>query len=213
MASRLPPEYDFHRIFILSPAHCGGRRAQYILDNDAKFDLARKMRMPAGAPIGRVFTFLSGLYFRGKVTYARAFATPPQGVAGSYVITPDRGLIPTEVAIGVAELREMAACDVDPKNPRYREPLERHAKALAARKDIDQVVLLGSIATSKYVDILLKVFGDKLHFPEEFVGRGDMSRGGLMLRRVVERRELNYVPVKGAVRTGKRPPKLEKKKV
>jgi hypothetical protein len=71
-----------------------------------------------------------------------------------------------------------------------------------------QIVLLGSIASGKYVDILGRVFGERLVFPADFVGRGDMSRGGLMLRRVREGRELDYTPVLTAVRRGPRPPKL-----
>ena len=70
------------------------------------------------------------------------------------------------------------------------------------------VTLLGSIASDKYVDVLLGVFGERLTFPAEFVGRGDMSRGGLLLRCVRERQELAYVPLAGAVRHGPRPPRL-----
>jgi predicted kinase len=73
-----------------------------------------------------------------------------------------------------------------------------------------EVVLLGSVATPKYVEPLLEIFGERLMFPQEFVGRGDMSRGGLMLRCASEMRELTYVPVAGAVRHGARPPKLPK---
>jgi hypothetical protein len=69
-------------------------------------------------------------------------------------------------------------------------------------------VLLGSIASPKYVDVLLDVFGDRLHFPLDFVGRGDMSRGGLLLRQATAGVELEYGPVRGAVRRGTRPPKL-----
>jgi hypothetical protein len=58
------------------------------------------------------------------------------------------------------------------------------------------------------VDVLLEALGDRLLFPSEFVGRGDMSRGGLMLRCVRENRELEYAPVAGATRHGKRPPRL-----
>jgi hypothetical protein len=36
-----------------------------------------------------------------------------------------------------------------------------------------------------------------------------MSRGGLLLRCAADRTELSYIPVQGAVRKGKRPPKLE----
>src|SRR5262249_62023500 len=72
-----------------------------------------------------------------------------------------------------------------------------------------EVVLLGSIATPKYIEPL-SIFGERLVFPAEFVGRGDMSRGGLLLRCVREQTELSYVPVAGAVRHGARPPKLPK---
>jgi hypothetical protein len=69
-------------------------------------------------------------------------------------------------------------------------------------------VLLGSIASAKYVDVLEPVFRSRLLFPSEFVGRGDMSRGGLLLRCVRAGLELTYGPVIGAVRTGVRPPRL-----
>ncbi|HEV8347452.1 MAG TPA: hypothetical protein VGQ16_12805, partial [Vicinamibacterales bacterium] len=71
-----------------------------------------------------------------------------------------------------------------------------------------EVVLLGSIASRKYVDVLLEIFGDRLRFPVEFVGRGDMSRGGLLLRMAAAGMELEYGPVAGAVLHGARPPKL-----
>ena len=71
-----------------------------------------------------------------------------------------------------------------------------------------EIVLLGSIATGKYVNVLLASFGDRLRFPVDFVGRGDMSRGGLMLRCAADRQELPYIAVAGAIVNGKRPPKL-----
>jgi len=196
------------RVFLLSPAHCGGIRAGYLLDDSATFELALKIRTPQGATLGEVFSFLSGLYFRGKVAYARAFAAPPDGVAESLVITTNRGLVPADTFITVADLRDMGGVDIECDDPRYRRPLERDVRALAARRDVDEVVLLGSVATGKYVDVLLEALGDRLHFPSEFVGRGDMSRGGLMLRCAREGKELAYVPVAGATRHGKRPPKL-----
>ena len=204
----MPPPAP-RRVFLLSPAHCGGRRAGYVLNDHATFELALKIRTPQGAALADVFTFLSGLYFRGKVAYANAFAAAPPGVAGSLVITTNRGLLSADTFISVDELRDMGGVDIESDDPRYRGPLERDARALAARKDLDQVVLLGSVATGKYVDVLLEALGDRLHFPAEFVGRGDMSRGGLMLRCVREDRELTYVPVTGTARHGKRPPRLD----
>ena len=69
-------------------------------------------------------------------------------------------------------------------------------------------MLLGSIATGKYADVLLDILGDRLLFPPSFVGRGDMSRGGLLLRCVRAGMELPYEPLRGAIRHGPRPPKL-----
>jgi hypothetical protein len=206
--------HDF-RIFILSPANCGGNRGRMLLSERASFDLATRLRSRHGAPLGEVFSFVSGLYFRGKLAYARAFARPtdpasPVAGAGVFVITPSAGLRSPDTPVTVAAIRAFAGVDVAPDNPRYRKPLESSARAIAA--DIGpacQVVLLGSIASPKYLDILAGVFGDRLVFPAEFVGRGDMSRGGLMLRSAHAGQELTYVPLAGAVRHGARPPKLD----
>jgi hypothetical protein len=202
------------RIFLLSPANCGGRRATMIMSERATFELAARLRAPAGAPIGEVFAFLSGLYFRGKLAYARAFARPPEpdseiSGAGSFVITPNAGLRPIDTPVTLDALRRFARVDIAVDNARYRRPLESSARALAGDIGPDcDVVLLGSIASPKYVDILQDIFGSRLLFPADFVGRGDMSRGGLMLRSVSADEELTYVPVAGAVRHGVRPPRL-----
>ena len=198
------------RTFLLSPAYAGGQRAQMILNERAQFDLARRLRSDNRPTLGEVFTFLSGLYFRGKLAYANAFAQPAPRTSGVLVITPNRGLVPAASPIGIEDLRDFATVDIDQDDPRYRRPLERDAKKLARKLTEDcEVVLLGSVATGKYVDILLAHFGKRLRFPAEFVGRGDMSRGGLLLRSAVDRIELDYISVAGAVRKGKRPAKLE----
>ena len=198
-----------HRIFLLSPAYAGGERARMILREQAEFQLARTLRGKSGAPIADVFTFLSGLYFRGKIAYATAFARPAHRTPGVLVITPTRGLIDARTRIRLDDLREFARVDIDESDPRYRLPIERDAQRLAAKLTAQsEVVLLGSIATGKYVEILLASFGERLRFPAEFVGRGDMSRGGLMLRCAADGQELSYIPVAGATVNGKRPPKL-----
>ena len=108
------------------------------------------------------------------------------------------------------DLRAIARIGVAPDEPRFAEPLARDAAALAARlAGDDVVVLLGSIATGKYVDVIERRLDGRLRFPSEFVGRGDMSRGGLMLRCVRENRALSYVPVAGSARHGARPPRLD----
>lgn len=204
------------RVFLLSPANCGGRRARIVMGERAAFDLAQRLRTRDGAPIGEVFAFLSGLYFRGKLAYGRAFAQPPDPLspiagAGVFVITPTAGLRPVDTLVTVDALRAFARVDVAIDNPRYRKPLETSARALAADLGPDcDVVLLGSIASPKYVDVLQSIFGDRLLFPADFVGRGDMSRGGLLLRSVRDGRELDYLPVAGAVRRGSRPARLER---
>jgi hypothetical protein len=202
------------RIFLLSPANCGGRRAAMVMSERATFDVAVRLRTPHGAPIGDVFAFLSGLYFRGKLAYARAFARPPDpesaiSGAGAFVITPSAGLRSVDTPVTLDALRGFARVDIALGNNKYRRPLEASARAIASDIGPDcEVVLLGSIASPKYVDILQAIFGDRLLFPADFVGRGDMSRGGLMLRCVSAAEELMYIPAAGAVRHGTRPPKL-----
>jgi hypothetical protein len=197
-----------HRIFLLSPAYAGGERARMVLRDQAQFELARRLR-DKGASVAEVFTFLSGLYFRGKIAYADAFAQPPRGMPGVLVITPTRGLIDARTRIRLDDLREFAAVDIHEDDPRYRLPIERDARRLALKLSTEsEVIFLGSIATGKYVDVLLANFGQRLRFPADFVGRGDMSRGGLMLRCATDRQELSYLPVAGAIVNGKRPPKL-----
>lgn len=207
----MPRKVDIaaERIFLLSPAYAGGRRAQMILNERAQFDLARRLRGKDGATIAEVFTFLSGLYFRGKIAYANAFARSQEGHCGVFVITPSRGLLDARSTITSSDLREFATIDIDEEDPRYRKPLEKSLRRLA--KDLSancDVVLLGSIATGKYVEVFLKHFRERLRFPADFVGRGDMSRGGLLLRCAADQAELQYIPVAGARLNGKRPPKL-----
>lgn len=198
------------RIFLLSPANASGLRAQMILSERAEFALAARLRQE-GLPLGEVFSFISGLYFRGKLAYAQAFAPGTNGVPGSFVITAGGGLVPPEKVVTVQQLRDISGVPIEAKEPRYREPLERDARTLLQRiGKASEVVLLGSVATPKYVEPLLGVFGDRLMFPAEFAGRSDMSRGGLMLRCARSGEELTYVPVATAVRHGPRPPKLPK---
>ena len=185
-----------------------------VMSPAAQFALARQLRSAEGTSLGEVFSFVSGLYFRGKLAYARRFAQPPDPAdpvvaGGVLVITPNAGLRSPDTPITLPSLEAFAAASIDLANPSYREPLEQGANALedAVGPDCD-VVLLGSIASGKYVEVLQPVFGNRLVFPPAFVGRGDMSRGGLMLRCVLAGMELDYAPIAGATRHGQRPPKL-----
>jgi hypothetical protein len=154
---------------------------------------------------------VSSLYFRGKLAYARAFARPPRGEAGVHVITPCDGLLAPDAPLRLGDLRRYARVPVDAEEERYRRPLLRDLRRLAPAWAESEVVLLGSIASRKYVELLTSVLEARVLFPADFVGRGDMSRGGLMLRCVQEGRELPYVTLLGAERRGTRPPPLPKR--
>jgi len=203
------------RVFLLSPANCNGIRARRVVSDAAQFALAEQLRTAAGAPLGEVFSFVSGLYFRGKLVYAKRFSRPPDPTdrfvaSGVLVITPNAGLRAADVAITRASIQAFAGEPIDLTNERYRRPLEQGALALSASIGPDcDVVLLGSIASGKYVEVLLPIFGERLLFPPAFVGRGDMSRGGLMLRCAASGEELEYTPIAGAIRQGRRPAKLD----
>ncbi len=156
---------------------------------------------------------MSGLYFRGKLAYATTFGRAPEAAAwmrgGSLVITQNRGLVPVETRVCLEHLEAFRSTDIHVNEPTFRKPFERDARLVKdALGDDGEVVLLGSIASAKYVDVLLEVFGERLLFPKDFVGRGDMSRGGLLLRATDAKTELEYASVKGAIRHGVRPPKL-----
>jgi len=168
------------RIFLLSPANLGGVRGQRILNGRSSLDFEN------GVAIGEVFTYISSLYFRGKLGYAQSFGAEP-----ALVITAGFGLMAAHSRIGMDDLRRMAAVPIDASEALYREPLERDACALDSSSEI---VLLGSLATPKYLEPLLRIFGTRLLIPGKFVGLGDMSRGGLMLQRVRSGQELAYVP-------------------
>jgi hypothetical protein len=186
------------RVFLLSPANCSGERAQLLLRSGADFALARELQSISGARLRDVFQFMSGLYFRGKLAYADRFARPPGRGAGALVISAGGGLLDLDERVRPDDLRRFADVPIDPKDPRYRLPLERDARILAKRLGArGEVVLLGSIATRKYTEVLLGIFADRLRFPTAFVGRGDMSRGSLMLRSARAGLELEYLPVPG----------------
>ncbi len=201
----MPP----YRVFLLSPANCGGKRAGLLFRESAAFDLARRLR--AGAvPIGEVFTFVSGLYFRGKLAYASAFGYAPDGVPPALIITSNRGLVPPDEPMTLDDLAACGSVPVDLADVRYRRALEASAIYLATMLPEDcPVVLLGSIASGKYYDLLVDVLEPRLAYPAEFIGRGDMSRGALMLEVARRGQELTYIPARGGPRRGPRAPGVD----
>jgi hypothetical protein len=204
---------DAPRVFVLSPARLDGARGQMLLNPRSQFALARELESQEGAAIGDVFSFLSGLYFRGKLTYANAFADPPEHAPPVLIITTHRGLMTPDERVRRHDLELFSRVDLGRNDQQFLRPLISDATSLEVQlNSAGRVVLLGSIATGKYVDPLLGVFGERLLFPATFVGRGDMSRGGLLLRSVRSGVELDYIPVQGALRHGSRPPKLARLK-
>lgn len=196
------------RVFLLSPATLAGVRGRRILAGHGEAPFLAELHRGGTVPLGRLHAHISSLYFRGKRAYARRFGWRSQGPA-ALVVTPDRGLLSLYTRVGLTDLRAMAGTEIDPREPRYLEPLLATAGTL--RESLHpggRAILLGSIATGKYLDPLLEVLGDRLLFPSAFVGRGDMSRGGLLLRAVRTGEELAYTAAAGAERRGSRPPRL-----
>ncbi len=166
-----------------------------LLRPGANFELAQRLR-GAGAPLAEVFTFVSGLYFRGKVTYARRFGKSSDGSPASFVMTAGGGLCQLNETVTLARLEGWQKVTVSERNPHFTAPLQRHAAELLDRHDPQtQFVLLGSVASNKYVAPLREVLGERLLFPELFAGLGDMARGALLLRAVEDGRELAYRPI------------------
>jgi hypothetical protein len=183
-------------ILLLSPARLNGPRGRLLLRPEADVELARRLQSPGGAPLSEVFSFVSGLYFRGKAAYAEAFGNSGSEAPAAFVMTAGGGLCPLKERVDSHRLARWANVSIHEDNPHFTAPLYRHASELAKAHDAKtRFVLLGSVATKKYVTPLLDVFGERLLFPREFLGRGDMSRGALLLRAVRERRELEYCPV------------------
>jgi hypothetical protein len=194
---------------LLSPARCSGPRA--VLLPQTQGSLGAGLR-GEGAALGDVFSFLSSLYFRGKATYAAQFGARGLKAPGALVITPGHGLCRLSTPLRAEDLTRIGSIEVDVDNPAFLEPLLRDAQLLLRALPAEcEIVLLGSIATPKYVQPLLGVFAERLLFPREFVGRGDMSRGGMLLRAAREGQELSYAPVQSSVRTGPRAARLSKR--
>jgi len=194
------------RLFLLSPASLNGLRAKQLTSPRARFALAQKYQSPEGVEIGDAFAFMSALYFRGKIAYARRFAVPSPVIGGDgiFVITPGYGLVPPDWRITEERIKRMKKIDVDAATRSYVKPLREHARALDnILGPDDEVVLLGSVATGKYVDVLWPILGSRLRFPAAFAGLGDMARGGLMLRAARAGKELEYRTLDG---DRKRPP-------
>jgi hypothetical protein len=186
------------RIFLLSPANVSGIKGQRLLSPTGDSDLVLRLRQ-SGATLGEVYRFISSLYFRGKLDYAQRFQSPPHGIAGVHIIT-GAGLMLPETIVTLNDLRRISATAIDEKNSDYRLPLDSDLLRLRGLvSDETEVILLGSVATSKYISPIRDVFGKRLLFPKDFLGLGDISRGSMLLRCCAQGSELEYRPVETIV--------------
>jgi len=197
------------RLFLLSPASLAGVRGRRILEGEAGADFMDALGRGGSVPLGDVYAFISSLYYRGKRTYGRRFGRRRGGGATVFAITSTRGLLPDDTMVAMDDLRAFASTGIGPEHPDYVEPLTSTACALGGDLEADdEVILLGSIASGKYLDPLAEIFGRRLLVPRAFIGRGDMSRGGLLIRAAAAGRELDYIVALEAERRGPRPPRL-----
>jgi hypothetical protein len=179
------------RIFLLSPANVSGIKGQRLLNPTGDSELALRLRN-SGATLGEVYRFISSLYFRGKLDYAQRFQNPPRGIAGVQIIT-GAGLMLPETVITLRDLLRISATSIDERNSDYRRPLDSDLLRLRERVgDETEIILLGSVATSKYITPIREVFGKRLLFPRDFLGLGDMSRGSILLQCCAQGAELEY---------------------
>jgi hypothetical protein len=185
------------RVFLISPVRLDGVRGHQLRHGGGA--LAKRLRTREGVPVAEAFAYVSGLYFRGKLSYARTFARPPAGsrwlADGALVITANRGLVPADSHLTLAQLEAFVETAIDADEPGFTRPLLRDAARLAEGiGETGEVVLLGSVATAKYVAPLVEVLGSRLVYPASLKGLGDMSRGALLLRAARSRAELEYAP-------------------
>src|SRR4029077_16627023 len=148
------------RVFLLSPANASGIKGQRLLGGASNCELAVRLR-DGGASLGEVYRFISSLYFRGKLEYSLRFQNPPGGIAGVQVITGS-GLMLPETVINLKQLQEISAIPIDAKNSNYRLPLQKDLMRLREIAGSVDVILLGSVATDKYIAPVQAVFGKSL---------------------------------------------------
>jgi hypothetical protein len=179
--------------FLLSPAHLGGARAARLTSLDARFAVAQSYR-DGTLSIGEAFSWISALYFRAKLRYARHFGAR-HGGGPAQVIAPGFGLVAEDWLLSGERFTRLCQVPVDTQDRRFRQPLEAACAGLARSLDRDdRIVFLGGLAGDRYLAVLAPALGPRLFVPIDFVGRGQMQRGSLLLQAIAENRELAYSP-------------------
>jgi hypothetical protein len=192
-------------IFLLSPADASGRRGQMLLSQKSQFELAHRLRTK-GITLGEAYSFMSSLYFRGKLAYATAFASQIHNLLSIQIITPSRGLLPPRTTLSLADFLDLGVERILEKNPRYRDPLERDLRKLSESLGEDgKVIFLGSLGTKRYIPLLKEILGHRILVPRDFLGMGNMRRGAVLLRCVREHCQLTYVTLASAEELMRKP--------
>jgi hypothetical protein len=190
-------------IFLISPANMSGVRGARLLCETGTGDIHTRLK-GEGVELGEVFTHVSSLYFRGKLEYGNAFGGTLSGSSGAYIITPNAGLMSPKTKVRLEELRAICNTEINAGNEQFCRPLESDIRRLREKCEGSRFVLLGSIATPKYVEPLMRVLEGDLFYPSAFAGLGDMSRGALLLQCVRTQVELDYTRYGPAARRNKR---------
>ncbi len=153
-----------HRIFLLSPANARESEGQRLLHSTAPSELAVRLRQ-SGVRLGDVYQHISSLYFRGKLSTHQVSAIPLSRLRACRYIT-GTGLMLPETLIRFDEFRQLSAISIDASNERYRQSLIADLMRLREMAGVHvDIILLGSIATSKYVDPIANVFGERVLVP------------------------------------------------
>ena len=196
----MPIEPPPPRIFLLSPAHCGGRRAELLLGGGGRFALALQLHEGGTIPLGEAFTFLSGLYFRGKLAYARRFARPPAGVPGVQVITTNRGLLPADTpSHDATSCGPSRGRDIRAGEPRYRSRCggtSRRSTGGEPREHRRRSFCWAASRPASTWTCCSTSWASGSSFRRSSWAAGDMSRGALLLRAARADEELAYAPVR-----------------
>lgn len=178
-------------LFLLSPANLGGERARLLTSAQARFPAAARYRQ-GGLTIGEAFAWISSLYFRAKLHYARRFGSLATGSA-VLVIAPGFGLVPEDWPLSSDRWRRLRRVPVDPRRPAFRRPLATACDELRQRLSADdRIVFLGGLSAERYLSVLGPALGPHLLIPRDFVSRGQMQRGSLLLRAIRDDEELVY---------------------
>ena len=201
LATRIATRFSCFRL------RAAAARGLRLIDGSSASSLAQQLQTESGAPLCEVFAFLSSLYFRGKLAYARAFARPPHAMRGVFIVTPGAGLC-TKRRLSPRRPRRVCGGRGRSRNPHFVAPLLRDVQALVASASSTRASCCSAASLRQVRRAAAAGVRERLLFPADFVGRGDMSRGGLCCAPRAKASELDYLPVLGATRHGPRAARL-----